>query len=96
MKKCFKDSSSVYKHKVHNLEEVFKDWSSLFGDEMQSLHEVEVGIAGVRGSLVVTFTAIVLQGPRFKSRSRQTFETRFLIRAHPYYMYATGTTTAGT
>ena len=40
-------------------------------------------IFGVRGSLVITFAAIRLQGPRFKPRPGQKFETRFLLHAHP-------------
>src|SRR6218665_645201 len=42
-------------------------------------------------SLVVTFAAIKLQGPRFKPRPRQKFETRFLLHVHP--CSASGTTT---
>src|SRR6218665_2559548 len=36
---------------------------------------------GVRRSPVVTFAAIILQGPRFKPRPGQTFEMRFLHHA---------------
>ena len=38
---------------------------------------------GVRRSLVVTIMAIRLQGPRFKPRPGQKFETRFMLHAHP-------------
>ena len=47
----------------------------------------------VRRSLVVTFAATRLQGPRFKPRPGQKFETRFLLRAH--LCSAPGTTTSG-
>src|SRR6218665_2612887 len=49
---------------------------------------------GVRRSIVATFAAIRLQGPRFKPRPRQKFETRFLLHAHP--CSASGATTSGT
>ena len=37
---------------------------------------------GMRCNLVVTFAAIRLQGPRFKPRPGQKFETRFLLHVH--------------
>ena len=48
----------------------------------------------MRHSLVVTFAAIRLQGPRFKFRPRQKLETRFLLHVHP--CSSSGTTTSGT
>src|SRR6218665_1855696 len=48
----------------------------------------------VRYSLVVTFVAIRMQGLRFKPRTGQKFETRFLLHAHP--CSASGITTSGT
>src|SRR6218665_1878106 len=49
---------------------------------------------GVSGSLVITFAAIRLQGPSFKSRPRKKFLTRFLLHALPWSV--SGTTTSGT
>src|SRR6218665_1871090 len=37
---------------------------------------------GVRRSLVATFAAIRLRGPRFKPRPGQKFETRILLQSH--------------
>ena len=38
---------------------------------------------GVRRSRVVTFAAIRLWGPEFKSRPEQKFKTAFLLHSHP-------------
>ena len=67
-----------------------------FGNKRKynTIQEVQYNTMGVRRSLVVTFAAIRLQGPRFKPRPGQKFETRFLFPAHP--CSATGTTTSGT
>src|SRR6218665_68164 len=53
-----------------------------------------LSVCGVRGVLVVTLAAIRQQGPRFKLRPRQKFETRFLLHAH--LCSASGTTMSGT
>jgi len=45
-------------------------------------------------SLVVTFAAIKLQGPRLKPRPGQKFETKFLLQTHQ--CSASETTTSGT
>src|SRR6218665_1068717 len=42
---------------------------------------------GACGSLVITFAAITLPGPRFKPRPGQTFLSRCLLHAHPMHRH---------
>src|SRR6218665_1365462 len=52
------------------------------GNLSSNFHSRSSQISGVRRSLVVTFAAIRLRGPRFKTRPGQKLEMRFLLRAH--------------